>query len=256
MHPRLHLFNQSVCCALVAVTLQAQTSVAFKATVRAGEVYTHPIGHGLYFTLDQLDGGDWNFQVKSSNNSKDSYTDCLGSPFLHGPATTDLTAWRFVPEADPVWAEHSPSRKQFGFCHHRDVLWSVLHGRACKSVCLCLAQRHRLLTRKRYVHPLRKPVGLAHETRSGGPASLTDSLLLPQGEEGDAMAYGNESFATSESYLNGIEVPHEVFERKWIMIARVALEPEDVAEWEGAQAADMAGCVPPIDLQKPVPLRP
>ena len=115
MRPRLHLFFQSVCCALVAVTLQAQTSVAFRATVRAGEVYTHSIGHGLYFTLDQLDGGDWNFQVKSSNNSKDGYTDCLGSPFLHGPATMDLTAWRFAPGADAGWAEHSPARKQFGF---------------------------------------------------------------------------------------------------------------------------------------------
>jgi hypothetical protein len=48
------------------------------------------------------------------------------------------------------------------------------------------------------------------------------------------MAYENESFATSESYLNGIEVPHEVFERKWIMIAPEALEPEDVAEWDGS----------------------
>lgn len=115
MRPRLHLFVKSVCCALVAVTLQAQTSVAFKATVRAGEAYTHPIGHGLYFTLDQVDGGDWNFQVKPSNNIKDSYTDCLGSPFLHGPATTDLTAWRFAPGADAGWAEHSPSIKQFVF---------------------------------------------------------------------------------------------------------------------------------------------
>ena len=115
MRQKFHLFFQNVCCALVAVTMQAQTSVGFKATVRAGEGYTHSIGHGLYFALVQSDRGDWNFQVKPSKDSKDSYTDCLGSPVLHGPTTIDLSAWRFAPGADAGWAERIPARKQFSF---------------------------------------------------------------------------------------------------------------------------------------------
>lgn len=95
--------------------MQAQTSADFKATVRAGESYTHSIGHGLYFALVQSDRGDWNFQVKPSKDSKDNYTDCLGSPVLHGPATIDLSAWRFAPGADADWAERIPARKQFSF---------------------------------------------------------------------------------------------------------------------------------------------
>lgn len=77
--------------------MQAQTSVGFKATVRAGEGYTHSIGHGLYFALVQSDRGDWNFQVKPSKDSK------------------DLSAWRFAPGADAGWAERIPARKQFSF---------------------------------------------------------------------------------------------------------------------------------------------
>jgi hypothetical protein len=115
MRPKFHLFFQNVCCALLAVTMQAQTSVGFKAIVRAGEGYTHSIGHGLYFALVQSDRGDWNFQVKPSKDSKDNYTACLGSPFLHGPATIDLSAWRFAPGADAGWAERIPARKQFSF---------------------------------------------------------------------------------------------------------------------------------------------
>jgi hypothetical protein len=115
MRPVLRLFFQIICCAFVAVTMHAQTSIAFKATVRAGESYTHPIGHGLYFALDQVHGGEWYFQVRPSQNSKDDYGDCLGSPFLHGPATVDLLAWRFAPGADAGWAEHIPAKKQFSF---------------------------------------------------------------------------------------------------------------------------------------------
>jgi hypothetical protein len=100
---------------LAFAVLHAQAPVRFSADVRAGESYIHPIGHGLFFVLDQEDDGDWNFQIKPSPGSPENYTACLESPFLHGPATVDLTAWRFAPDADAGWAEHIPSKKQFVF---------------------------------------------------------------------------------------------------------------------------------------------
>jgi hypothetical protein len=95
--------------------LNAQAPVRFSADVLAGKTYIHPIGHGLYFVLDQLDGGDWNFQIKPAPDSREDYRACLGSPFLHGPATVDLTAWRFAPDADTGWEEHIPAKKHFVF---------------------------------------------------------------------------------------------------------------------------------------------
>jgi hypothetical protein len=100
---------------LVALPLHAQTSVRFTATVRAGDSYVHPIGHGLYFAVDQTDGGAWDFQVKPSKDSREDYSGCLGSPMLHGPETVDLLAWRFAPGADPGWAEHTPASKPIAF---------------------------------------------------------------------------------------------------------------------------------------------
>lgn len=114
MRLRLHLLFQCV-YALVALPLAAQTSVRFTATVRAGDSYAHPIGHGLYFAVNQTNGGEWDFQVKPSEDSHENYSECLGSPFLHGPATVDLLAWRFAPGADPGWDEPIPASKAIAF---------------------------------------------------------------------------------------------------------------------------------------------
>ena len=94
---------------------RAQTPVNFNATIHTGESYTHPIGRGLFFSVKQDDGGSWNFQVKPSETSSESYTDCLTSPVMHGPNTTDLLAWRFAAAANPDWAEHLPAQKRFSF---------------------------------------------------------------------------------------------------------------------------------------------
>jgi hypothetical protein len=96
--------------------LHAQVPVRFSADVRTGETYIHPIGHGLYFVLEQsLDGGEWNFQIKPSPDSQEDYTACLRNPFWHEPLAVDLTAWRFSPDADAGWAEHMPAKEQFDF---------------------------------------------------------------------------------------------------------------------------------------------
>src|SRR5947208_3523602 len=100
MRMGLSLILRTVVVAFVS-TAQAQTSVRFTAVIHAGESYTHAIGHGLFFSLEQIDRSSWNFEVKPSRNSTENYTDCLGSPVLHGPATTDLLAWRFAPGAEP-----------------------------------------------------------------------------------------------------------------------------------------------------------
>ncbi len=99
----------------ISSTARAQSSVSFEAIIHVGESYVHPIGHGLFFSLEQDDHGSWNFQVKPSRSSSESYIDCLGSPVMHGPDTIDMLAWRFAPDADAGWAEHTPTQKRFSF---------------------------------------------------------------------------------------------------------------------------------------------
>jgi hypothetical protein len=98
-----------------SMALHGESAASFRASIRAGEPYVHAIGHGLYFVVDQIDAGAWNFEIKGSPDSKGNYTDCLGSPFLHGPGTIDLSAWRFAGGADAGWAESLPARKRFLF---------------------------------------------------------------------------------------------------------------------------------------------
>lgn len=100
---------------IVTTALRAQVPLKFTAEVRAGETFSHPIGHGLFFIVEQADGGDWNFRITPSLDSQENYTACLGSPFLHGPATQDLLAWRFARDADRSWAESVPVTKPLAF---------------------------------------------------------------------------------------------------------------------------------------------
>ena len=93
-------------------TLRAQRPVRFSATIKAGDSYVHPIGHGLFFALQQDDGGTWNFQIRPSPEVLDSYADCLKSPFMHGPDVDDLLSWRFAPGAA---AETLPVTDEFTF---------------------------------------------------------------------------------------------------------------------------------------------
>jgi hypothetical protein len=101
--------------ALLSIRTHAQTAARFTMTIHAGDTYIRPIGHHLYFAVEQADGADWNFQIKPSADSLDSFTDCLASPFLHGPTTQDLVAWRFAPGADAGYAEHIPASKPLLF---------------------------------------------------------------------------------------------------------------------------------------------
>lgn len=97
---------------ILSATLQAQRPVRFSATIKAGDSYVHPIGHGLFFALQQDDGGTWNFQIRPFPGARESYADCLKSPFMHGPDVDDLVSWRFVPGAA---AETLPVTDEFNF---------------------------------------------------------------------------------------------------------------------------------------------
>ena len=128
---------------LVAVA-KGQVPVHFRAKIHARESFIHPIGHGLFFVVEQSDAGDWNFLVKPSRPTKpsldvrESYTACLESPFKHGPRTQDLVAWRFAQDADPVWAEPIPARKNVSFttnaanqryeCAESDALYNTFQS--------------------------------------------------------------------------------------------------------------------------------
>ena len=100
--------------ALTCSAARAQAHVSFEAIIHVGESYSHPIGHGLFFSIEQDDQVSWNFQVKPSRNSSESFISCLDSPVMHGPDTEDLLAWRFTPTA-AGYAEHLPVHKDFSF---------------------------------------------------------------------------------------------------------------------------------------------
>ena len=100
---------------LLWAPLWAQPPIRFAATVKAGESFVHPLGRGLFFVVEQSDGGTWNYQVKASPDAAESYGECLTSPFLHGPDTDDLVAWRFASGAEAGYAQSVPFKVQFGF---------------------------------------------------------------------------------------------------------------------------------------------